>query len=126
MARYAVILSGTVENVVEAATAPTYAGRTVVALTATQPVSPGDSYNGSVFTQRVPSARETAFSLAPDILRTAYPTLVQWAADAQATYDAAVAGNRALTAAEQREFIRRVGVLLGRMATLLLKLDLDS
>lgn len=63
---------------------------------------------------------------APTRLRAQYLTLRQWAIDAQATYDAATTANRALTAAEQREFIRRMGKLLDGMADLLLNLSLDS
>ena len=59
MARYAVINGGVVENVVIAQSEPTIAGRTVVLLNTNQPVGPGDSYNGSVFTPYVPSVAET-------------------------------------------------------------------
>lgn len=59
-------------------------------------------------------------------LKAQYLTLRQWATDAQATFDAATAGSRALTAAEQREFIRRMGRLLDGMADLLLQQSLDS
>ena len=55
MARYAVILGSTVENVIEALSPPVYAGRTVVQ---SDTASPGDTYNAGVFTRRVPSAAE--------------------------------------------------------------------
>lgn len=126
MPKYAIILSGIVENVEVWAVAPTKPGRTVVLLSAGQVVSQGDSYDGSAFTPRVPSARETTQAQSPENLRQAYTTLRQWSQDAQATYNAAVAGNRALTAAEQREFIRRVGVFFDRMADLLIRLDFDQ
>lgn len=125
MPKYAVIFSGVVENVILAASPPTIALRTIVDVTALT-VGPGDSYNGSVFTPRIPSAREIAFGGVADKLRAQYPVLRQWATDAQATYDLATTGNRALTAAEQREFIRRMGRLLDGMADLLLSLNLDS
>lgn len=126
MPRYAIVLSGIVENVEVWGTAPAKPGRVVVLLSAGQVVSPGDSYDGTTFTPRVPSVREVLYTAAPGTLRAQYPILRQWATDAQATYDAATAGNRALTAAEQREFIRRMGRLLDGMADLLLRLDLDS
>lgn len=63
---------------------------------------------------------------APDRVRQQYATLRQWATDAQATYDAATTANRALTAAEQREFIRRMGRFLDGMADVLLALAMDS
>ena len=76
--------------------------------------------------QRTVSDAEILRRDAPARLRNQYVTLRQWATDAQTTYDAATAGSRALTAAEQREFIRRMGRLLDGMADLLLQLSLDS
>jgi hypothetical protein len=61
MARYAVILGGTVENVIEAASLPVIAGRTVVQSTT---AGPGDTYNGSTFAPRVPTPSEVRASLA--------------------------------------------------------------
>lgn len=55
MARYAVINSGVVENVIEATSAPTIAGRTVVR---SDTANPGDAYSAGVFTPRVPSVTE--------------------------------------------------------------------
>lgn len=125
MSRFAIVLGSLVENVIVADNPPVVAGRSVVALT-TQAVGPGDSYDGSTFTPRVPSAVELVRGAAPGRLQNAYATLRQWSIDAQATYDAATAANRALTAGEQREFIRRVGVLLDRMADMLATINLDG
>lgn len=126
MPRYALIKAGTVENVIVADSPPTIPGSTVVALTAAQVVSPGDGYNGSVFTAAVPSPREQLRRVAPDNIRQSYTTLRQWSADAAATYAAATSGNRALTPAEQREVIRRLGIFFDRFADYLLTQDLDA
>lgn len=58
MPRYAIINSGTVENIAIYATQPTIPGRSAVLLT-TEAVAIGDSYSGGVFTPRVPSVAET-------------------------------------------------------------------
>jgi hypothetical protein len=126
MPRYAIIQGALVENVIVADTAPTIPGRTVVLLAAGQAVGPGDSYNGSVFTPYVPTAVELLRRDAPGKVKAQYLTLRQWATDAQATYDAATTGNRALTAAEQREFIRRMGKFLDGVADLLLAQGFDQ
>lgn len=118
MPRYAVIAGSTVENVIVASTTPTIPGRTVVALT-TEAVSPGDTYNGSAFVSRVPSSGELVRIAAPTNIQRDYATARQWVADAASTYAAAVAGNRALTAAEQREFMRRFGIVLDRLLDLI-------
>lgn len=127
MPRYAIVNATLVENVVVANATPVVAGRTVIGpLGSNQPVGPGDSYDGTNFTRRVPSAQEQTRAAAPGFLTNAYPTLRQWATDAQTTYDAAVAANRALTPAEQREFIRRVGILMNRLADMLAMQELDG
>lgn len=127
MPRFAIIHSTLVENVILAESGPTIPGRTVVGpLSATVLVSPGDSWNGSSFTPAALPQREQDKRAATDNLSQAYATLKQWSADAQATYDTAVAGNRALTAAEQREFLRRVGVFFNRFADLLRAQGLES
>ncbi len=77
-------------------------------------------------TPRVVSDADIARTDAPNKVRQQYLILRQWATDAQATYDAATAGNRALTAAEQRELTRRLGRFLDGVADLLLSLALDS
>lgn len=61
MGRYAVINGTIVENVIEALIAPIIAGRTVVQ---SNTASPGDAYNGSVFTPRVLSVTEQRAALA--------------------------------------------------------------
>lgn len=53
MPRYAIILNGTVENIIVADDAPTMPDRTVVALKRDQAVSPGDTYSAGVFAPRV-------------------------------------------------------------------------
>lgn len=53
MPRYAIILNGTVENIIVADDAPTMPSRTVVALGVGQAVSPGDTYSAGVFAPRV-------------------------------------------------------------------------
>lgn len=117
MARFAIVNGTLVENVVRADTALTVPGRTVVPLT-NEVVSPGDTYSGGVFTPRVPSAGEIVRQAAPANIRRDYVTARQWVADAAATHAAAVAGNRGLTNAEQREFIRRFGLVLDRLLDL--------
>jgi hypothetical protein len=58
--------------------------------------------------------------LSPDRLRTAYAALRQWSADAQASYDDWPNKTNAQKDATYRETIRRLGVLMDRMADLLL------
>lgn len=58
-------------------------------------------------------------------VRTAYSTLKQWAVDAEATYDAATTATRGLTAGEQREVVRRLGIFFDRFADLLVVHGLD-
>ncbi|MBK8200211.1 MAG: hypothetical protein IPK75_17840 [Acidobacteria bacterium] len=96
MPRYAIILNGTVENIIVADDAPTMPRRTVVALGVGQAVSPGDSYNGSIFSPRVLDANELERREAPDVLRKALVTLAAWQDDA---LSAAELG--ALTAAQR-------------------------
>lgn len=127
MARYAIVNAALVENVVVANSSPVVLGRTVVGpLGAQQAVGPGDSYDGTNFTARAPTAQETTRAAAPGLLVNAYPTLRQWAVDAQTTYDAATAGARALTPVEEREFLRRMGILMNRLADLLAHIQLDT
>lgn len=126
MSRYALVAGGIVQNVIVANSTPTVPGDTVVALTANQAVGPGDSYDGTTFTPRVPSATEVTRGAAPGLLIAAYPVLKQWSADAQALYDAATVGNRNLTAAETREVVRRLGIFMGGFANILALLNLDG
>jgi hypothetical protein len=58
--------------------------------------------------------------LSPDRLRNAYQTLRQWSADAQANYDTWPTKTNAQKDAAQRETIRRLGILMDRLADLLL------
>jgi hypothetical protein len=58
--------------------------------------------------------------LSPERLRTAYSTLRQWAIDAQANYDTWPTKTNAQKDAAQRETIRRLGILMDRLADLLL------
>ena len=58
--------------------------------------------------------------LSPDRVRTAYQTLRQWSVDAQANYDTWPTKTNAQKDAAQRETIRRLGVLMDRLADLLL------
>lgn len=125
MPRYAVIQNTTVLNVVQADSPPTFAGRTIVDVSAL-PVGPGDSYNGSVFTPRVPSAKETALAQAPDAIRAAYPTLRTWATQAHNASAAYAGQNAAQQAATVATTLDRLGTFMDRFADLLLKLDLDS
>jgi hypothetical protein len=58
--------------------------------------------------------------LSPDRLRNAYQTLRQWSVDAQANYDTWPTKTNAQKDAAQRETIRRLGILMDRLADLLL------
>jgi hypothetical protein len=58
--------------------------------------------------------------LSPDRLRAAYQTLRQWSVDAQDAYDTWPTKTNAQKDATQRETIRRLGVLMDRLADLLL------
>jgi hypothetical protein len=58
--------------------------------------------------------------LSPDRLRQAYTTLRQWSIDAQANYDTWPTKTNAQKDAAQRETIRRLGILMDRLADLLL------
>lgn len=77
MARYAIVSSGLVENVIVASAAPANG----VLLAAGQAVSPGDSYDGVTFTPRVPDAAELERRDAPGQLRQALTLLAQWQDD---------------------------------------------
>lgn len=125
MSRYAIINGALVENVIIADAAPDVPGRIVIDVSAIA-VGPGDTYDGKVFTPRVPSAREVTKATAPGNLRRDYAGLKQWAQDA-ATTDA---GWAALSAAQkdtiQRTVIRRLGIFFDRSADLLVTLDLDG
>lgn len=127
MARFAIINAALVENVIVATSTPVVPGRAVVGpLTAQQAVGPGDSWDGTNFTARVPTAQEVTRGAVPGLLINAYPVLRQWAIDAQTTYDAATTAARALTPAEEREVVRRLGILMNRLADLLVHTQLDS
>lgn len=58
--------------------------------------------------------------LSPDRLRTAYATLRQWSLDAQDAFDTWPTKTNAQKDATQRETIRRLGILMDRLADLLL------
>ena len=58
--------------------------------------------------------------LSPDRVKQAYQTLRQWSVDAQANYDTWPTKTNAQKDAAQRETIRRLGVLMDRLADLLL------
>lgn len=96
MPRYAIILNGTVENIIVADDAPTMPSRTVVALGVGQAVSPGDTYSAGVFAPRVLDANELERREAPDVLRKALSMLAAWQDD---TLSAVELG--ALTAAQR-------------------------
>lgn len=96
MSRYAIILNGTVENIIVADDAPTMPGRTVVALGVGQAVSPGDTYSAGVFSPRVLDANELERRDAPDVLRKALVTLAAWQDDALSAVELG-----ALTAAQR-------------------------
>ena len=78
MARYAIIQNGIVENVIVARDAPPNG----VLLASDQAVSPGDGYDGVVFTPRVPDAAEVERRDAPRQLRQALTLLAAWQDDA--------------------------------------------
>lgn len=126
MPKYAVIQNTTVLNVIQADSTPTIPGRTVVDVTILT-VGPGDTYNGGVsFTPRTPSTREIALAQVPDAIRTAYPTLRIWAAQAH-TASAAYAGqNTAQQVATIATTLDRLGTFMDRFADLLLNIGLDS
>lgn len=108
MARYAVIDNALVENVIVADSAPVISGRTVVALTAGQRVSPGDSYSGGAFTPRVPSARELAVAQAPENLRQLYAIARQRANALRTQADGLTV---VMTVAQQQTLLRWVAAL---------------
>lgn len=92
-----------------------------------------EDFDNGVLKKRIPrtvSDAEIFRRDAPARMRTFYPVARQWAADAAATYAAATAANagagRALTAAEQREMIRRLGLFFDGVADLLLQMSLDQ
>jgi hypothetical protein len=127
MPRFAVINNSIVENIILSESKPVINDRIIIGpLRATDLASPGDTWNGSVFIRRITSTIEDTHIAAPDKLVMAYPALRQWAIDAQNTYDVATSANRALSPAEQREFLRRVGILMNRLADLLAVQNLDS
>lgn len=125
MPKYAVVNAGVVLNVIQSDTQPTIPGRTIVDITALT-VGPGDTYNGSVFTPRVPSAREIALTQAPDSIRAAYPILKTWANQAHNASTAYAGQSAAQQVATVATTLDRLGTFMDRFADLLLKLDLDS
>lgn len=78
MARYAIVADGLVENVIVAKDAPPNG----VLLAPDQAVSPGDRYDGTTFTVRVPDAAEIERRDAPGQLRQALALLATWQDDA--------------------------------------------
>jgi hypothetical protein len=58
--------------------------------------------------------------LSHDRVKNAYQTLRQWSVDAQANYDTWPTKTNAQKDAAQRETIRRLGILMDRLADLLL------
>lgn len=125
MPKYAVINSNLVENVILATSTPTIPGRVIVDVTALN-VSPGDTYNGSVFTPRTPSARELLQAAAPDNLRQSYATLRTWATQAHTASGTYAGQGAAAQAATVATTLDRLGTFMDRVADLLLKLDLDQ
>lgn len=127
MPRYAIINATLVENVVVANSTPTVPGRTVVGpLGAQQAVGPGDAYDGTNFAARVPTVQETTRGAAPAKLTAGYPVLRQWAIDGRNLSASMVAGTRAMTAAEQAEVVRRLGLFFDYFADVLAYVQLDS
>lgn len=110
MPKYAIVLSGIVENVEVWDAPPVKPGRTVVLLSASQIVSPGDSYNGVTFTPRVLSAKEIEANEAPSALADNLVRLRLWANDAQD-----LAALTAMTAAQR---LARQAVIEDRFAKL--------
>lgn len=88
MTRYAIALNTLVENIILADTTPAIPGRTVVLLSDNQAVSPGDSYDGSIFTPRVLSAAEIRATQAIQRLTQGRAQLRQIRNQAQAASDA--------------------------------------
>lgn len=77
MPRYAIILNGTVENIIVADDVPTFPSRTVVALKRDQAVSPGDTYSAGVFAPRVPTPTKARYAAAVARLINGRPRLQQ-------------------------------------------------
>lgn len=127
MPRFAILNAALVENVVVANSTPTVPGRTVVGpLGAQQAVGPGDSYDGTNFTARVPTTQETARGAAPAKLTAGYPVLRQWAIDGRNLSTNMIGATRSMTAAEEAEVIRRLGLFFDYFADVLAYVQLDS
>lgn len=88
MARFAVVQGTLVENVILADATPTIPGRVVVLLSATQSVSPGDSYDGTQFAPRVLPPDEQRMRDAIRRLTSGRAQLRQIRVQAQAASDA--------------------------------------
>lgn len=125
MSKYAIINGALVENVIIADKAPVIAGRTVVDVSAI-PVGPGDTYDGSAFTPRVPSARELAKNSAGPNVRQAYAVLRTWANQAHTASAAYPGQSAAQQAATLAVVLDRLGTFFDRFADLLVSMDLDS
>lgn len=119
MSRYAIILNGTVKNIIVADDAPTMPGRTVVRLSSGQAISPGDSYDGATFTPRVPTPTEARYAAAVARLVGGRPQL-------RALRDQATAntGITIANVAQAQTAIRQIAVGMATLAQNILDLEL--
>jgi hypothetical protein len=84
MPRFAIVNGTLVENVALYVESPVIAGRVAVLLSTNQAVNPGDSYDGAVFTPRVPSVIEQRAAAATQRLISSRARLQQIRDQAQA------------------------------------------
>lgn len=120
--RFAVISNSVVENVIVADAAPALPGHTIVALAPGQAVSPGDSYDGLIFTPYQPTAREIEVRDAPARIRQAAAVLTSWADDA----DAVSNQGANVTQAQLKALYARQAIFWRRFRDLLITQGLDQ
>ena len=120
MSRYAIILNGTVDNIIVADDAPTIPNRTVVPLSNGQAVSPGDTYSAGVFAPRVPTPTEARYAPAVGRLVSSRARLQQIRDQAQA----ASSGGAFASLATASTAIRQIAGALADLAQNILDLEL--